>query len=53
MLLKFSLLLSAVWLCGVLILKSSFIHLLLLVAIALAAIHFARRHRCGEPLLKL
>ncbi len=53
MLLKFSLLLFAIWLGGAVFLKSSFIHLLLLIAIALATVHLARRHRCGEPLFKL
>jgi hypothetical protein len=42
-----------VWLLGLLLTKGSFIHLVLLNSIALAAIHFAARHRCGQSLFKI
>ncbi len=51
MLLKIALALFAAWFVGLLLTNGGFIHLLLLVAIAVAGVHFARRHRCGEPLL--
>lgn len=51
MLLKLAIGLFVLWLAGVLLLKGSFIHVVLLTSIAIAAVHFARRHRCGEPML--
>lgn len=51
MLLKLAIGLFILWLAGMLLLKGSFIHMVLLISIAIAAVHFMRRHRCGEPLL--
>lgn len=42
-----------IWILGLMLTKGSFIHLVLLNAIAVAAIHFAARHRCGQPLFKI
>ena len=51
MLLKIAIFLFVVWFAGALLLKGSFIHVVLLTATAIAVVHFMRRHRCGEPLL--
>lgn len=53
MLLIISALLFVAWLGGVLFTGAAFIHVLLLNAVALFAVHATRCRRCAEPLFKV
>ncbi len=53
MLLRLALFLFACWLAGVLLLKGSFIHVVLLTAITIAIVQIVHNYRCGKPLLQM